>query len=170
MYEDFYYEPSEFDEMVEEFKDSLRSVVKQEYIDKIAKLEQELALMQDLRKNWNEKIAELKKAKTEAENAKNDAMREAKKLRLSELLSDKMQTAWGIAGEWECLHKKCDKCDDQGYIHFKSPQGTELTERCRCRETKYIYSPKEATVVEFKSDNKAFKKTVTFFYRYERIL
>lgn len=168
MYEDFYYEPSEFDEMVDEFKESLRSAVKQEYIDKIAKLEHELAFMQDLKKNWNEKVAELERAKTEAENAKNDAIRESKKLRLSELLSDKMQIAWGITGKSEYLHKKCDKCDDQGYIHFKSPQGKELTERCCCRETKYIYSLKEASIVEFQSYNKAFNKTVNFLFRYER--
>jgi len=168
MFEDFYDEPSEFDAQIEEFKDGLRRAVKEEYISKIDKLEKELAEMQDLKNNWNEKVEELKKAKREAEKAKNEAMQEAKKLRLSELLDDKLQTAWGICANWEYLHEKCDKCDDDGYIHFKSPQGNEMKEKCRCREAKLIYTPTGAVLVKFVSNNKSKNRCVTSYYKYAR--
>lgn len=166
MYDDFYDEPSEFEMQIEEFKDGLRQAVKQEYLTKIERLENELAELKVIKENWKSKVAELEAAKRETEKAKSEAMREARKLRLSELFADDFQTAWGIAGENVYIHDKCNKCDDDGYIHFTSPQGKELTERCNCREMKYIYSLTEATVVKIESDNKSIDKTVTFYYQY----
>lgn len=166
MYDDFYDEPSEFEMQIEEFKDGLRQAVKQEYLTKIERLENELAELKVIKENWKSKVAELEAAKRETEKAKSEAMREARKLRLSELFADDFQTAWGIAGENVYIHDKCNKCDDDGYIHFTSPQGKELTERCNCREMKYIYSLTEATVVKIESDNKSIDKTVTVYYQY----
>lgn len=167
-YDDFYNEPSEFEMQIEEFKDGLRQAVKQEYLSKIERLENELAELKDLKKNWNSKLAELEEEKRETERAKSEAMREARKLRLSELFADNFLTAWGITYSWEYVNEKCDKCDDEGYIHFFSPQGKEITEICCCREKKLVCTPTEAKVVKITSNNKSINKAVRVYYRYNR--
>ena len=43
MYYDYWKEPNEFDQQIEEFKDALRSSVKDEIKEKIESLENELA-------------------------------------------------------------------------------------------------------------------------------
>lgn len=167
MYVDFFDEPSEFEMQIEEFKDGLRKAVKQEYLSKIERLEKQLSELQNIKENWDSKLAELEEAKRETEKAKSEAMREARKLRLSELFADNFLTAWGIAHEWVYSSEKCDKCDDNGYIHFLSPQGNEMKEFCRCREKKFVRSLTEAKVVKITSDNKSIGKKVTVYYRYQ---
>lgn len=68
MWDDFY-EPSEFEIMIEDFKEELRSSVKKEYIDRIEHLEAELARLKDIRDNYDEKVRELNVAKQNAEIA-----------------------------------------------------------------------------------------------------
>lgn len=168
MWNDFYDEPSEFEMQIEEFKDGLRKAVKQEYLTKIEMLEKELAELKDLKENWKSKLAELEEAKRETEKVKSEAMREARKLRLSELFADNFLTAWGIAYDWKYINEKCDKCDDKGYIHFFSPQGKEVTELCCCREKKLVHTLTEAKVVKITSNNKAANSRINVYYQYER--
>ena len=52
-YDDCFYEPSEFDEKVEEFKDYLRQSVKEEVQQKIERLEKENAELRGVRDNWD---------------------------------------------------------------------------------------------------------------------
>ena len=56
MYPDFddYYEPSEFEQQVEEFKDSLRHSVKQETQELIERLRKENEELRSVRDNWEE--------------------------------------------------------------------------------------------------------------------
>lgn len=76
-YDDFY-EPSEFDEKVEEFKDYLRNSVKDEIKEEISKLKEENAKLQAVRNNWD-------KLKSDYENKLQEIKKETAKMRLSEL-------------------------------------------------------------------------------------
>lgn len=67
-----------------------------------------------IKKNWDEKIKEIRHT------------------RLKELLKDVQKCAYLIDCKYEYSHVKCDKCDDERKIHFKSPSGKELTEPCSC--------------------------------------
>ena len=168
MYEEYFDDCSEFDAKIKEFKDSLRNAVKQEYQDKIEYLEKELAKLKDIKTNWSTIIAELNEGKKEVELAKKKAIVEARKMRLSELLKDNFLTAYAGKSSINHVHEKCDKCDEHGYIHFKSPQGYDLQEQCMCRaEIKHVYSITEASVVKFVSDNISMGKTTSVYYRYE---
>ena len=69
MWED-YYEPSEFDILMDGFKDSIRDNVKQEIKEKIERLEKENAELRDVKEKWEdvkryheEAICELKREK-----------------------------------------------------------------------------------------------------------
>ena len=83
MYEEYFDDYSEFEAKIEEFKDSLKNAVKQEYRDRIEYLEKELAELKDIKANWNAKLAELNEMKEELKLEKKAAIVEARKMRLS---------------------------------------------------------------------------------------
>lgn len=149
MYDDFY-EPSEFDIMVDEFKTELRSSVKKEVLDEIENLKDKLAYLSDIKKNWDQKVAELNAEKHKAEIAIQKAELDARKKTLKELLNPLTKQMWGIMQEWSYTREKCDKCDADGYIHYKSPQGKDCIEECDCRKRVTTYHPVEAEVCEIK--------------------
>lgn len=179
-YDDYWNEPSEFDQQVEEFKDSLRASVKDEIKEKIESLEKELAELKEFRDEKDKFIHEyenkINKIKNEADavvrNAKNSEEK-WKKARLYQLLGDYLTVGWRVGYSWE-YGKKCDKCDDNRKIHFTSPQGREYTEDCQCAKKYYKYFPKETVLAKFYARKKNFfggnDEKSNFYDRYYRVV
>ena len=172
-YDEYWDEPSEFEMQIEEFKDSLRSAVKDEIKAKIESLEKELEELKEFR---TEKDTLVRKYETEIQKVKREAyetMRAAKELeekwkkaRLHQLLGDYLTVGWKIRKSWE-YGPKCDKCDNDRRIHFTSPQGKEYSEDCICAKKYYKYFPKEATLSKIYVLKKNFRwddKGETDFY------
>lgn len=168
MYGDFYDydEPSEFEMQIDEWKETLRSEVKKEYQEEMARLKEENAKLMDIKNNWDEKVGELEKEKAKVTYAIRTAGEEAKRMRLRELLEDFTKQAWGYKGNYEYIREKCDKCDEDGYIHYKSPQGRDVKEECNCRKRTYFYSPVEAEIVEFKG--RRGRENIKIYFEYKR--
>lgn len=166
MYDDFY-EPSDYDIMIEELKEKLRESVKQEYVDEMNRLKDEVGRLSDIKKNWNEKCKELDDAKRDAERTKREALSQAKKMRLGELLNDYIIPAWGLQYDYKYLREKCDKCDEDGRIHYKSPQGYDRTEECDCRKKVYVWTPVEAEIVEISRNKWAGSDKVPYYVYFE---
>ena len=61
MYDDFYNEPSEFEEQIEEFKQSLMDSVKEEFTDEMELLRKENKRLQDIKFRMREIEAEHQK-------------------------------------------------------------------------------------------------------------
>ena len=162
MYDEFYDEPSEFEIQIEEWKNSLRESVKKEYKEEMERLRKENAELRDIKKNWQEKIGELEAEKFKLKTATRDAENKAKKARLRELLDAFTKQAWGVTYSYEYIHEKCDKCDDKGYIHYKSPQGRDVKEECNCRRRVPIFRPQEAEIVAFDDRNGKIKPTFCY--------
>lgn len=161
-YDEYMFNPSaEFDEQIEELKDSLRSSVKGEFLKRIAELEKELAELRELKENWDEKVNEINKEKRELEKARSEAKREAEKTRLSELLADCFKEAWSVTEKYYYPNVKCDECDEEGYITFLSPQGREFKDKCKCRQRKLEYILTKSDIVEI-CQEKFFKPTIYF--------
>lgn len=78
----------------------------------------------------------------------NDAEKKANRKKLVEVFGEYLTVAWGVLDDYVAL-PKCDKCDDQRYIHFKSPSGKNLSERCACDKKKHKYVPQELSLVRF---------------------
>ena len=112
------------------------------------RLRKENAELRDIKKEWKERIAELDRKKHEMEMTISDAEKKAKRARLNELLEPLRETAYGYEYEYEYVRDKCDKCDEDGYIHYKSPQGYDRKEQCDCRKRIAMYHPVEAEVVK----------------------
>lgn len=154
-YDDYWAEPSEFDQQVEEFKDTLRNSVKDEIKEKIAFLEKELEEVKEFRDEKKKFIQEyeskINEMKNEVDSVKRDVKESEekwKKARLYQLLGDYLTVGWKIGYVFE-YGEKCDKCDKDRRIHFTSPQGREYTEECQCAKGHYKYFPKEATLSKF---------------------
>lgn len=154
-YEDFY-EPSEYDQMVEEFKETLRESVKKEWLDRMNKLEEENNKLREVKKHFEAIKADYEEAKRNCEAEKNRALvnakREAYKARLSELLGDVQANYWKITSE-RVPKPKCDKCDNNRRIKYITPMGREATEYCSCYDGETIYIPEQMTMYEIKLHN-----------------
>lgn len=178
-FEDYWGEPSEFEQQVEEFKDALRNSVKDEIKEKIESLEKELAELNDFKndkkkivKEYEDKIKEVKREADVQMRAAKEAEEKWKKARLHELLGDYLTIGWR-AGYTRVYGEKCDKCDDDRKIHFSSPQGKKYTEDCQCAKCYYKYHPQEATLAKIYVRKKHFdyddKGKCDFYNRYYNV-
>lgn len=141
-YWDDYYEPSEFDVMMSEFKQSIIDNARQEIKDRIRKLEEENAELQEVKKNWNQIKKEHESAIRELHYKTENAEREAKKQRAADILKSIAEKGYRP----HCIYEefpKCDKCDSRRQIHYVSPMGRQMTEDCECARKKRHYLPKE---------------------------
>ena len=118
---DFYEEPSEFDMQVEEFKSSLASSVRKEFLDEMATLKKE-----------NEELREFRVNKKKYE----------RDLRTFSVIGYRASPEYKQGS-------KCDRCDDYRRFHFVSPMGRNMTEECSCAKKICTYSPKEVKLLRF---------------------
>lgn len=143
-----YYEPSEFDEAVEEFKDAIRRNVRQELQDVIEQIKKENAELREVKENWDKIKREHEQAMWELTLAKEHAKEEVYKERLVEFL--RRFSFVGYRPDADFVYEaKCDKCDEYRKIHFVSPMGREMVEDCSCAKGKLVYNPKEVHLFSF---------------------
>lgn len=173
-YDEYWEEPSEFEQQIEEFKDALRENVKEEIKKKIESLEKEIAELKDFKNDRNKIIREYENKIREVKSELNTKVREAKeteekwkKARLYQLLGDYLTVGWK-AGYSIKYGEKCDKCDDDRKIHFSSPQGKKYTEDCSCARCYYRYYPQEATLskIYVRKKNFSSNSNADFYNRY----
>lgn len=156
-YEDYYNEPNEFEEQIEEFKNSLYDCVKQEHKDKMDRLIKENNALKEVKKNFNKIELEYEKKTRELVVKIQTAERDAKRLRLNDLMQELKQPLWKphtimVYGE------KCDKCDDNRKIHFISPSGKDMIEDCDCAKMFAKYVPIKCELYEFRQNNNSITK------------
>jgi hypothetical protein len=174
--DDFYYEPSEFDQQIEEFKQALRESVKEETKAEIASLKKELEELKEFKNerhkfiaDYEAQIREIKHHAESVERAAKESEEKWKKARLHQLLGDYLFIGWEIGSTYE-LGEKCNKCDENRKIHFTSPQGKPYSEDCKCATRYYSYFPKEATLSKFYVRKKNFcwndNEETDYYYRY----
>lgn len=175
--DDYFTEPTEFDEQIEEFKESLRNAVKDEIKERITSLESQLAELKKFRDEKNAFVREYEAKVRQAQNEARDAKIHAKvaedkwkKARLHELLGEYLTVGWKVGDSWE-MGEKCDKCDKDRRIHFLSPSGKEFSEECACAKRHYKYFPQEARLAEFYVRKKDFYagKDADLLHRYYEV-
>lgn len=103
-----------------------------------------------IKKNWDEKIKEIRG------------------VRLKELLKDVQKCAYLVDCKYEYARVKCDKCDNERKIHFKSPSGKELTERCSCSHQVERYFLREIPIYRIKIYNRYGKEEIDTMYIYQQ--
>ena len=145
-YDDFYNEPSEFEQQIYEFKQALVKAVKEEHQEELEALRKE-----------NAELADFKSKKDELERAHREALREfekkkaeieirAKHMRLVELLSENMLVGWFAKTKYT-EKPKCDLCDEKRQITYTKPSGAKASEPCYvCGSTEQTLVPEEIEV------------------------
>jgi hypothetical protein len=103
-----------------------------------------------IKKNWDEKIKEIRGAK------------------LKELLKDVQECAYLVDYEYEYAHVKCDKCDGERKIHFKSPSGKELTEPCSCSCKVLRYFLREIPLYQIETRSRYGEERISPIYIYQQ--
>lgn len=175
-YDDYWAEPNEFEQQIEEFKDSLRKDVRAEIKERIESLEKELSELKAYKDDKNKIIQEYENKFKEIKREADKKIREAKeseekmkKARLHQLLGEYLTVGWKVKSVWE-YGEKCDKCDDNRKIHFTSPQGKKYVEECQCANRHYKYFPVEAILSKIYVRKKNFswndKGETDFYNRY----
>ncbi|MEB4785009.1 hypothetical protein P5G60_25095 [Paenibacillus jamilae] len=148
-YDDFYDEPSEFDQKMEELKESLMDSVKQDHKDEVARLRKENAELQEVKRTLKTLQSTYEMKERELNREIKEAESKVRHLRLSTLLESFGVTLFSADMDFVKL-PKCDKCDEKRRIHYKTPLGRESYERCTCDESVVYYKPRENTLTEFK--------------------
>lgn len=134
--------------LIEAIKENVKQDIKQE--------------MERLRKE-NEELQQYKKERKEVENIKKRYesrlqteveayKRELRSAKIKELFGDYIVIGWGVKQKIT-LPPKCDKCDKDRYIHFKSPSGKDLREPCQCAKGKKEYLPLDLHLIRIRQDN-----------------
>lgn len=142
MWDEFFHEPTAFEEQVEEFKESLRAAVREEIVQEMDDLRKENESLRAIRDDWNGKVRELEQDYSKKKSELDDAIRkaryaesEAKKLRFNELVAEVAPVVWSI--EYRTIHlPKCDLCDEHRYRQYTTPLGRISKEPCTCAATK----------------------------------
>ena len=145
---DFYEEPSEFDMQVEEFKSSLASSVRKEFLEEMAALKKENEELREFRANKEKYERELREAKAEYQRKMEEAERNADSKKIKDLLRTFSVIGYRASPEYK-QRPKCDRCDDYRRFHFISPMGRNMTEECSCAKKTCTYSPKEVKLLRF---------------------
>jgi hypothetical protein len=160
--EDFYQEPSEFENAMEELKANLMKSVKEEFVSEMERLKSENNELQLVKRDFEKIKSDFDTKKRELEYERNDLQRKIRRERMVNLLSDHKIIMYKAYSKTE-YPPKCDKCDKYRQIKYTSPLGRETTEDCLCKERKTIYLPKEYVRYEFRLNRN--KSDVTAWYR-----
>lgn len=114
------------------------------------RLEAQIKELSLIKKNWDEKIKEIRHT------------------RLKELLKDVQECAYRVDYEYEYANVKCDKCDDERKIHFRSPSGKELTEPCPCSSKVERYFLQEIPIYRIETYSRYGKEQISTIYIYQK--
>jgi DNA gyrase/topoisomerase IV subunit A len=160
---EFYYEPTEFDLQIDEFKKSLMKNVKQEFFDKMEKIQQENIKLQEIKKNWESLKDSYAEKERELAREKENAISEARKLQLSKLFKDREIVMYKVGYEY-VKRPKCNKCNDSRKIEYVSPLGHKMAEDCDCSKSDSVNVPVPWVLYEFRTEN-TYNKELLMWYQ-----
>jgi hypothetical protein len=144
-----YYEPSQIDEILNEYKekmkDALISSVKED-IETLKRTNEALYIENKSLKDDKERVLMLERS---VKYEKDNLLKTVKKERLGELMKDfnlVMYKVYNIGKK----EPKCEKCDKDRKIRFTTPSGNKMTEDCKCNKDINYYAPEIYECSEFK--------------------
>ncbi|PEW66989.1 hypothetical protein CN448_18845 [Bacillus cereus] len=150
--EEFYHEPSEFEQQVDELKEALMNSVKDEFKAKMDQLKKENAELQVIKTNFEEIKRDYENKKRQLDWDRQDLERTVRRERVSELMKDLQVELYTVASKGR-RNPKCNKCDDNRRIPYTTPLGNETYESCDCSRTIHLYEPVPIALYSFSIRN-----------------
>lgn len=163
--DEFYEELSEFDSKITEFKDSLLTKVKKEYVEKMKSLEKENEELQEVKSNWKTLEYNFHNKELRLELDREKLLKEVKRMRLSELMGDREVRMYQVGYNYK-EKEKCDKCNKDRSIEFLSPTGKTFVEKCECSTGITTLVPREYVLYEFGIN---YNNNLNMFYEMEHL-
>lgn len=144
---DFYTEASEFDRQVDEFKESLMKGVKAEFIEEMESLRKENAELQSVKSNLKSIKEDYERKERDLNVKKQNLESQVRRERLSKLMDSIKIMAYTVGYSSQKLLEKCDKCDENRRIYYKTPLGNDNYEKCDCDKSVYQYKPVKVPLI-----------------------
>lgn len=147
-YDEYDFEDYDSDELVNKSVSDLlwkiEDSVKKKYEKQIQDLKDELSELKNFRDDYDKYADEMHSLERQLEETKNRIHSEAANMRLKDIIEAASKPCYGISLNSRYVYDKCDKCDNERYIHFNSPSGRDMKEPCKCSEIVFEYSVEPA--------------------------
>lgn len=171
MYEDFYNEgPSEYELFMNDLKETLKKSIKDEFIKEMDRLRAENKRLQDVKENFEKIKLDYAHKEQELKAREQDMEKNLARKKIMELatIADMKAQIYYIDDDTAYL-PKCDKCDENRLIHFKSPTGKDCTEPCPdCGTTYHKYYVKPVDTMKILFPNDPAIRRVAYYLRHDR--
>lgn len=161
-YEESYYEPTIADEILMEFQQKMKDVLLESVKYQIEKIKEENIQIKEQNNKLQEQVNKIAQKERELEIKKKNLKWEVRKERLSELMKD-FQVIMYKTDTTHPKPPKCNKCNKDRQIEFKSPSGKTIHESCSCNTGKTFYVPQEYICTKFNVDRDG--KTMSMWYK-----
>lgn len=154
-YDEYDFEDYDSDELVNKSVSDLlwkiEDSVKQKYEKQIQDLKDELSELKNFRDDYDKYADEMHSLERQLKETKNRIQAEAANMRLKDIIEAASKPCYGLSLNSRYVFDKCDKCDDERYIHFNSPSGRDMKEPCKCSERVWEYSVEPAYLFSIKT-------------------
>lgn len=170
MYEDFFNEgPSDYELFMNDLKETLKKSIKDEFIKEMDKLRAENKKLQNVKENFEQIKLDYAHKEQELKAKEQDMEKNLARKKIMELatIADMKAQIYYIDDDTAYL-PKCDKCDENRLIHFKSPTGKDCTEPCPdCGTTYHKYYVKPVDTMKILFPNDPAIRRVAYYLRHD---
>jgi len=171
-YDEFedYYEPSEVDQLVEEFKDKVRDHLLPNIREEIERLNKENNDLRNKNEEYRKRESEInnkeRDLKYKSENLKREAEREFYQSNIGDTLKDYINKAevW-FADSKGFEQEKCSLCNDKRKLVAEFPGGKTTEISCDCSRVIHKYVPEisELTTIKFSKRDSQYQSEREFY-------
>ena len=165
--EEQYYEPNAYEEIVMEYQQKMKEVLLGTIKVEIENIKEENARLKKANQILLDEQSNIRNKEHQLIIQKADLMRQVKRERLSQLMSDFQVVMYKVNKTYPKI-PKCNKCDDNRKINFTSPTGKQMDEKCSCDKGKLMCVPEEYLCTEFKVDREDGAMLMWFKENHER--
>ena len=164
-YDGFYDDPSEFEQMIDEFKESLKKSVKQEYQEWLEFYKKENKELQDVKINLSEMKREHQEKMREYDRKIAGVRSDVRREKLDEILKELQVVLYRCEKVYKDK-EKCSMCNNERQIEYMTPSGRIGKEICICANKISEYQPSENVLHEFREAMYGGKAEIVVFYKH----
>jgi hypothetical protein len=155
MFDEYYdvdiYEPTLADEILTEASAKLMDAIKQDVAKRIKEIEQANERLSRENKILHEQVIAASQEKRDLQRQREELERKAARMSVEDFLGQRAVLMYSVGREY-VKGPKCDRCNDERKLPYKTPLGADATEGCPCGVSTIFYTPKEFVITEMGKD------------------
>ena len=162
--EELFDDTSEFERLMDDFKKSLLQSVKKQFLDEMERLRRENENLQKVKLELNKIKKEYEQKKWQLEIERGNLEQKIRRERIAELFRGVQVVMYRADYEY-VERQKCNKCDENRKIHFKTPLGRDMYELCECANKDIRYIPVQYIANSFEYRDSCNKDKLNIWYK-----